>query len=315
MENSRVQKGKSDLDIDLHQYNLTSYTVNLIWKDTVYLVKSKEGEFILKRVLNDNGRLDRMFEEHQLLNYLYEMSVPVAYPLKTKNGCTYLEADNYLYVLTPKIPNDGADFFSQSHSIYTDIGRSIAHFHKAIATYPNTLQRWNVEPYNTLYQDIAPELKKYLHENECEKITKILIKLKGEMRETFNGLPTQRIHGDCHPGNVCVSHNKVTGYVDCDHFPVGPRIFDVCYYLIHIIKWHLDDNVKVKLFLSHYLYMLRAYNSIIPLTIKDKRAFWYMLLYIQLLFFKFKMSCGDEQGFIDLKAFWWVYNNRENLSI
>jgi Ser/Thr protein kinase RdoA (MazF antagonist) len=51
------------------------------------------------------------------------------------------------------------------------------------------------------------------------------------MVSALSDLPEQRIHGDCHLGNILLSEEKVTGIIDLDHLPIGPKIYDLAYLL------------------------------------------------------------------------------------
>lgn len=43
--------------------------------------------------------------------------------------------------------------------------------------------------------------------------------------------PPTSIHGDFHRGNLPVHDGEVSGIVDPDHLPIGPRIYDLAYFL------------------------------------------------------------------------------------
>ena len=47
----------------------------------------------------------------------------------------------------------------------------------------------------------------------------------------------QRLHGDCHGGNILFRDGRVTGIVDIDHLQAGPRVYDLAYHLAFHVHW------------------------------------------------------------------------------
>jgi Ser/Thr protein kinase RdoA (MazF antagonist) len=95
--------------------------------------------------------------------------------------------------------------------------------------------------------------------------------LRDQLWAALTDLPTQLTHGDCNVGNILVHNGEVTGYIDLDHLPHGPRIRDLSYYLHsrfvdHII--HGDPNAMAAV-LRHYV---AGYHSIHPLTEREQAA-------------------------------------------
>ena len=54
-----------------------------------------------------------------------------------------------------------------------------------------------------------------------------LAEVESEMAAAFADLPRQLVIWDCHPGNVAVDGYDVSGFIDCDHLSIAPRIFDL----------------------------------------------------------------------------------------
>lgn len=294
----------------------TPCSINQLHGEHIWLVESAEGQYILKKINKKFWGLEKLLEEHRLLEYLSSSGVPVACPVKVNSADTYFEREDSIYVLMPKLMNNPMDFFSpQSRRMYVAIGRAIAALHKALAVYPCPINSFTIDPYRVLYQDIIPELQEYTEEQEGHRVVQLLSVLQDEMRDAFENLPRQRIHGDCHTGNVCVSGDLVTGFIDCDHLPMGPRLFDLGEYLIHIIKWDVENIEKTNAFFSLYPALIEGYHALNPLTERELRSLWHMFLYIQLAFYHWKMKNGRSDAAPDLKAFWWVYSNRNGFDV
>ena len=91
---------------------------------------------------------------------------------------------------------------------------------------------------------------------------------KEETRERLGNLALQRIHGDCHPGNICIFAGKVTGFIDCDHLPYAPKFYDLCYYLMHLIADHCieSDASTMSCFSGNIRQAIEGYRAVHPVT-------------------------------------------------
>jgi Ser/Thr protein kinase RdoA (MazF antagonist) len=195
--------------------------------------------------------------------------------------------------------------------LYRNIGKAVAGLHAALALYPYEIRSFVIDPYSGLYNLILPDL--YAAGAACAAEAEILFALRGEMETALGNLPRQRIHGDCHDGNVCLENGRVSGFIDTDHLPLGPRLFDICEYLIHIIKWDAGDPFKTEAFLRLFPEFIRGYLEVVPLTDGEKHAIWHMLLYMQAAFYHYKIQNGWQDAPKDPEAFRWVYRNRSRI--
>ena len=62
--------------------------------------------------------------------------------------------------------------------------------------------------------------------------------MRGEILHLIGNLPLQVIHGDFTPDNVLhLSQGRGIGFIDFDHLPNGPRIWDIAKYLSRRIRF------------------------------------------------------------------------------
>jgi Ser/Thr protein kinase RdoA (MazF antagonist) len=305
-----------DLSVILRQFDIVSFTAVPLRGNYVYSVETATGDFVLKKIKKHDLSLRRIVYAQMILRYLSDAKVPVALPVQTKDGNTHIENEENFYVLTHKLPNSPPDFLSeQAAEMYTDIGRNIANLNSALAVFPYVERDWwHLCVYEDFYQYVIPMLDKHISNNEYRRILALFMPLQDEMREVLKELPMQLTHGDCHPANVCILENRVTGFIDFDLLPIGPRLYDICYYLFHILTFNLDimDNEeKTKKFLSLCPYMIEGYDSADKLSVWERRAFWFIWAYIPIRYFYHKIESRGCNPLYDLRAFRWVCANKE----
>ncbi len=104
-----------------------------------------------------------------------------------------------------------------------------------------------------------------------EKLRALTTPLHDRLYGAVLDLPTQRTHGDCNVGNVLVHDGAVTGYIDLDHLPTGPRVYDLSNYLVTRLAAHLDhDDADAMLaVLRHYV---AGFHAAYPLSRREQAA-------------------------------------------
>ena len=79
--------------------------------------------------------------------------------------------------------------------------------------------------------DPAPEILGDEYAKLPAELRDLVDPLRAQLWAALADLPTQLTHGDCNAGNVLVHNGEITGYIDLDHLPHGPRVRDLSYYL------------------------------------------------------------------------------------
>lgn len=114
-----------------------------------------------------------------------------------------------------------------------------------------------------------------------EELRTLTSPLRARLYSTVVDLPTQRTHGDCNVGNLLVHNDTVTGYIDLDHLPTGPRIYDLSNYLVTRLNVHVDYGSPDAMIavLAQYV---AGYHETYPLSERELAAVVPLMLTIAL---------------------------------
>lgn len=216
-------------------------------------------------------------EEYRVLCYLQAGGLPVAAPIVTDLGLIAHNADNLgtdpnekqptgrnAYALIPLLPNDPERHESQELAL--TIGRGLGRLDRMLADCP-----WHVTSFT---DDPATDILGNDYARLPTELRELVDPLRDLLWDALTDLPTQLTHGDC---NVLVHNGDVTGFIDLDHLPHGPRVLDLSYYLAsrlldQIIDGDPDAMVAV---LRHYI---AGYHSVHPLIERELGAVVPLLL-------------------------------------
>lgn len=175
-------------------------------------------------------------DQFRALGHLQAAGVPVAPPIVTDDARINTTVDDTGYALLPYLPSDpgnhelGPDAAETSYAI----GAAIGHIDMALAECPWSLRSYVDEP-DRLLGETLPELP--------AEATRPVAPLVDRLRAATSDLPTQRTVGDCNTGNVLVHGTRVSGFIDLDHLPIGPRIWDLSDYLASRLNAHLESDM------------------------------------------------------------------------
>ncbi len=221
-------------------------------------------------------------EEYRVLAYLQAAGLPVAAPVITDEGMIAWNADNlrtdpvekqptgkHAYVLIPLLPND-SELRETPELAYT-IGAGIGRLDRALADCP-----WQVTSFT---DDPARQVLGERYEQLPAELRALATPLRDRLYAAIVDLPTQRTHGDCNIGNVLVHNGAVTGFIDCDHLPTGPRNYDLAKYLASRINTHVDTGEPGAMVavLRHYV---AGFHGTYPLSERELAAVVPMMLAI-----------------------------------
>jgi Ser/Thr protein kinase RdoA (MazF antagonist) len=213
-------------------------------------------------------------DEFRVLCHLQAVGVPVALPVITDDGQIIHNADNLrtdpvekqptgkqAYALIPILPNDPV--LRESSELARTIGAGIGRLDRGLADCP-----WQVTSFT---DDPAPEILVERYPQLPAELRAATSPFRDRLYAAIVDLPTQRTHGDCNVGNVLVHDGAVTGIIDLDHLPMGPRVRDLSYYLISRLNAHIDhaEPDAMVAVLRHYV---AGYHSEHPLTARELAA-------------------------------------------
>jgi Ser/Thr protein kinase RdoA (MazF antagonist) len=213
-------------------------------------------------------------DEFRVLCHLQAAGLPVAVPIITDDGQIIHNADNLrtdvaekqptgkqAYALIPLLPNDPV--LHESSGLARTIGAGIGRLDRVLADCP-----WPVVSFT---DDPAPEILGERYSGLPPELRAVTSPLRDRLYAAIVDLPTQRTHGDCNVGNVLVHDGAVTGFIDLDHLPIGPRLRDLSYYLVSRLNAHVDrgEPDAMAAVLRHYV---AGYHSEHPLTDRELAA-------------------------------------------
>lgn len=278
----------------------------------VYRVTTTGGAFTLKDITYapDLGRLEFT---RSVLEHVARAGLRVPLPIPTRQAQnTVVDGDRH-YLLAefieagrpPSEPERLAELAYQT-------GRAIAGLHLALATYADAemvKKTWR-EDFSGSVGGWISDLSAGLPEAQAE-VVRLIDRERGQaISAALRDLPEQLIHRDCHPGNVLVDGTRVIGFIDCDHICLGPPIFDLASYAVHLIKWDIEVETVTRRWLAELPDLLRGYQSRRTLTPAEVAALPDAMLAYHLLLAHWFLSLPQLEPIgIEIRALAWLHRN------
>ncbi len=282
-------------------------------KPTIFIVTTERGaRFVLKQV----GVIERaahLESAYRVLLYLDAAHVPVAVPVLSDNLQLAVQHDGRLYTLSPMLPNGEDEGVTITpEQVNLNLGRAVGRLHHALATYPDEILSWHMDFAHRALGDAAPVIQAHLEAQERTLFDAALSDIEQDMRAALADLPEQHIHGDCHGGNIIFHNGDVSGFIDLDHLPLGPRIYDISYLLADMVKSQVETPAELELWLQQFDRFIIGYEQIQPLTSHEKAAIWCGMLAVQMLFvYWFFIHEEEAAAYKNLAAFHWIYRHKD----
>lgn len=281
-------------------------------KDTVFKVATVGETFVLKDIWNAPD-LDRLAFTHALLEHITRAGLQVPLPYLTRSAQFVVPVDTHFYLLTKFIeaseyPRDPA----LMPELFYHTGQTIARLHQALASYPDKeadQKTWREDPAGRVPGWMAT-LGEGFPAPQAAVIERALRERGAAMEAAMSGLPEQLIHRDCHPGNVLVQGTRVVGFIDCDHICIGPRFFDLSYYVLHHLKWMTEDKAATGHWLTSLPYFLSGYNSQQALSPEEVTALPYGMMAYHLMLAHWSLKLSNlESVALEVCALDWIHRN------
>jgi Ser/Thr protein kinase RdoA (MazF antagonist) len=226
---------------------------------TVLAVTAENGaRYVLKEVAKGQPlepRLARLAAEHRLLLYLNDRGVPVPAPLSADDGLTYVRhpgSGAAVYTLHVMLPPSGAKRSDsrkggptvptwEQPEVWTNVGAAIGRLHRALAAYPGEIVSWHMALPERVRSSALPSVRRTLRGEQLATLDAVFDGLTEEVCAALAELPEQHIHGDCHGGNILIADGDVSGFIDLDHVPLAPRVYDLFHLPPDRLKWRIDE--------------------------------------------------------------------------
>ncbi len=196
-------------------------------------------------------------DEARILWHLARQGVRVAEFLPTDRATLYAGKVEDSFILIPRL---ASDHFNPAELVALEekIGGALAELHLALARYP-----W---PANSYAEDLGKSLEQELM--LPPDVAEGFARRRGSMIAALADLPSQLIHGDLTPENVLLRRPEaVSGFIDFDHLPLAPRIWDIAKYLSRRIRlrWRQGSQASDLGRLDHLAGFLIGYHNTNPL--------------------------------------------------
>jgi Ser/Thr protein kinase RdoA (MazF antagonist) len=202
-----------------------SFAVLNSYENRVYLLQLDDGSEVVGKFYRP-GRwgVDAISDEHAFLAELVNAGVPVADPLILDHGSTIGTIDGIFYALYDRVYGRAPqELDSEQLQV---LGRQIARIH-TVGARPTEVHRPPLS-----IDSLAEHNLQFLLDHEVvpaelwEAYEDAANELLDRVEPLLQRVPTHRIHGDCHAGNLIWSARGPV-FLDFDDMLVGPAVQDI----------------------------------------------------------------------------------------
>ncbi len=202
----------------------------------VYGVRDEDGqEYITKFYRPDRWSFEAIAEEHAFLLQCREKELPVIAPLPDADGDTLLELEidrephrdplNICFALFPK--TGGRNFDPESDEDWFRIGAVVGRLHQ-IGSQADAEHRTHCTPDEVIGAALAELTEaQVVHPEFAEDFADLCEQVRKAIQPLFAGLPLQRVHGDCHRGNILDRPDTGLLLIDFDDMMLAPPVQDL----------------------------------------------------------------------------------------
>jgi Ser/Thr protein kinase RdoA (MazF antagonist) len=260
----------------LSKYDIGEVLSCQFWRrglSDIYLVETQVAQYVL-RVSHAHWRsLAEVAFELELLEFLYQKRIPVAYPLRTMDGELWIplqapEGDRYasLFIYAPGCVPIGDLNPTQSYTL----GRTVAQFHQVGQTFKSSFSR-SALTLDFLVNESIEIIKPFMVTRKHDLTN--LVKSAEDLVQSLSGLPKDDPHwttcwGDPHSGNVHFTSDDRLTLFDFDQCGYGWRAFEVAKFFQVALRGGVSLQVRGA--------FLAGYQSVSPLEpweLESLRAF------------------------------------------
>lgn len=194
-------------------------------ENRVYDLKLEDGSHVVAKFYRP-GRwsYDAILEEHDFLFDLDDAEVPVCAPLQFEDGESLHEVEGIYYAVWPRTGGRSPEELDDGQ--VEILGRLVARIHNVGALHP-VEERGKLDGTSYALKPLEYiEAQGFLPPEWAGRYRNIVEQIANLYDELAEGVPTFRIHADCHYGNLL---NRGDGwfFLDFDDFVEGPAVQDV----------------------------------------------------------------------------------------
>lgn len=197
------------------------------YENRVYQVGIEEqSPVIVKFYRPERWTTNQIKEEHQILFELKELEIPVVCPWQNTHGQSLHTHNHFAFAVFPRQGGHAPELDNMDNLVI--LGRMLGRIHqvgrvKAFSHRPSIdIASFGQASYQYLLNsDLLPYELKTAYETLGRDLLETLKK-----QWPTQGIEIQRIHGDCHPGNI-LWRGELPHFVDFDDCRSGPCIQDL----------------------------------------------------------------------------------------
>ncbi len=220
------------------------------YENRVYRIELENGDSLVGKYYRP-GRWsnETILEEHQFLKELADEEIPTVVPLTLRNGSTIDEINGIRFSLFPRVL--GRSPQEMDAEMLKIVGHLIARIHN-VGARSRAMHRISLTPATYGRQNLEYLLENNHIPEEAARLYELVVRgLLERIEPMFEGVALQRIHGDCHFGNLIETRQGIT-FLDFDDMVMGPVVQDI---------WMLVPSIDA-LGLEQRKVLLAAYQEI-----------------------------------------------------
>ncbi|MBD5482488.1 MAG: phosphotransferase [Lachnospiraceae bacterium] len=238
------------------------------------------------KMYEDKKQLERNIKISEILS---DCDIPVVTIVHTKTGEKYASHQNHYFLLSKKLRGSNITDL-KDRTMAQKMGCAIAQLHTAFMKCEKELEFWD--------NSLLKEMKGWIRENLANNKWKILYeeeysKTVDLLESVYDFLPKQLIHRDVHFGNFLFFEGQLSGYIDFDLSQRNIRIFDICYFLTGLLAEETEDSFTKIEWIENIRSVIAGYESILPLSEKEKTAIPCVMECIEVLFVAYFIGMND----------------------
>lgn len=199
----------------------------------VYGVRGDDGARVVAKFYRPGRWTEEMIrEEHEFLAELAEAEIPVIPPLADEDGETLFELDldtgsetiPINYVLFPR--KGGRSFDAEGDEEWYRLGAIVGRMH-AVGHRGDAPSRKQLDPQWALQYLEYLLAAEVIHPDVREEFVTLCRETITRIAPRFEDIELQRIHGDCHRGNILDRPGEGLLLIDFDDMMTGPVVQDL----------------------------------------------------------------------------------------
>lgn len=280
-EKRRYQNMKEIIEQILPLWGLESKQLTQVYPSAWEINHS----YVIK-MYEDKEQLERNIKISTILS---DCNIPVAEIILTKTGEQYVLHNKTYFLMSSKLKGNNISDIKDCE-MARKMGSAIAQLHIAFLKCERVVEFWD----NSLLKEMKGWVRDILIKDEWQIVDEAEYSKTVEVLENiYDQLPKQLIHRDVHFGNFLFFEGNLSGFIDFDLSQRNIRIFDICYFLTGLLAEEIENTFTQKEWMESVKSVIAGYESIIPLSAKEKEAIPCVMECIEILCAAYFISMKD----------------------